>query len=696
MRFIKTLLVMVATIKALSAYENADVRFEVEKLGTNQLTIRAFEGSRSLFNQTVDRNFNAALVFGQNVLSRHGRGYKILYRGRDNTSLGLEVDQEGNISIANSSQGTGFSARKSWGFKTAGIITHTGESLFFEIFTKANAFHNHGILKAYTGECLQDYLFNKGIIHFGNETDFVDSDAYDEYLRFLRPNATASFEQGVIDDHGVILAEKGLRITNLVHKIRGILDVEQGLDLNNASIENTNRINVSGPITGTINHFTNNFNSSFFADTLQSNRVQIGDWSNTGSVFLEGASDILSEDKWSNIGVIFVGGNTSVGSKKKPQSFGPVISAGEIKAMIGEAVDEASLEAINATARFLSRTGKITIDVAHHTDHLLNTITRHYAVDQWGRQTFTHTTETGYIFQRRTTEMKKETIDASEECAPEPIDSAKQQLQGKRTFLQALKRNLQDKISKFGLSAANKNGLIAALIKGLGEAGLSAEDIGEIFGSEGAASNLLDLVSYYDQFPERSQQILQSIDPQVGSFVRDISSQAQRAGIPVWQWVQRNGAEVVEGFCNAAILASRFIPHPVVTVPARVCTLGQLAIRPCQNLQKAQTFFSKKHGDGGKSQGGGQGQHVGSNQPIVAPVSLPAFPQAVKAPRKTPVQGGGGLRARWKDKDYIYEWDSRHGRVEKYNKRGTKHLGEFDPITGREIKPPNPIMTVEP
>ncbi|WP_420886598.1 colicin E3/pyocin S6 family cytotoxin [Candidatus Finniella inopinata] len=62
---------------------------------------------------------------------------------------------------------------------------------------------------------------------------------------------------------------------------------------------------------------------------------------------------------------------------------------------------------------------------------------------------------------------------------------------------------------------------------------------------------------------------------------------------------------------------------------------------------------------------------MGAHQPVVAPVSLPAFPEAVIAPRKTYVQGGGAMRRRWKDKDYICEWDSRHGTVEKYNKRGT-------------------------
>ncbi|MDP3935516.1 MAG: colicin E3/pyocin S6 family cytotoxin, partial [Alphaproteobacteria bacterium] len=85
-------------------------------------------------------------------------------------------------------------------------------------------------------------------------------------------------------------------------------------------------------------------------------------------------------------------------------------------------------------------------------------------------------------------------------------------------------------------------------------------------------------------------------------------------------------------------------------------------------------------------------------QPRVHPApkdGLPAFPEARKAPRKTPVQGGGGLRRRWKDSEYIYEWDAQHGRVEKYTLRG-KHLGEFDHITGVQIKPADPTRRIEP
>lgn len=79
-----------------------------------------------------------------------------------------------------------------------------------------------------------------------------------------------------------------------------------------------------------------------------------------------------------------------------------------------------------------------------------------------------------------------------------------------------------------------------------------------------------------------------------------------------------------------------------------------------------------------------------------APKGLTAFPDAQVTPRKTPIKGGGGLRKRWKTKDgTIFEWDSQHGAVEKYNKRG-KHLGEFDPKTGEQTKGADSSREVEP
>ncbi len=81
---------------------------------------------------------------------------------------------------------------------------------------------------------------------------------------------------------------------------------------------------------------------------------------------------------------------------------------------------------------------------------------------------------------------------------------------------------------------------------------------------------------------------------------------------------------------------------------------------------------------------------------IPPPKELTAFPTLKPVKPKTPVQGGSGLRKRWKDEvGNIYEWDSQHGTVEKYNKRG-KHLGEFNPDTGELLKSADKTRSIEP
>jgi len=85
-----------------------------------------------------------------------------------------------------------------------------------------------------------------------------------------------------------------------------------------------------------------------------------------------------------------------------------------------------------------------------------------------------------------------------------------------------------------------------------------------------------------------------------------------------------------------------------------------------------------------------------SVQMVPPPKDLPGFPGTRRVTPKTPVQGGGGLRKRWVDENGgIYEWDSQHGAVERYDKRG-KHLGEFDATTGEQIKPADPQRRVKP
>jgi hypothetical protein len=52
------------------------------------------------------------------------------------------------------------------------------------------------------------------------------------------------------------------------------------------------------------------------------------------------------------------------------------------------------------------------------------------------------------------------------------------------------------------------------------------------------------------------------------------------------------------------------------------------------------------------------------------------------------------MRDRWVSKKHIYEYDQQHEKVEVFDKQG-KHLGEFDPETGVQTKPPKPGRRTE-
>src|SRR3546814_10691667 len=73
-------------------------------------------------------------------------------------------------------------------------------------------------------------------------------------------------------------------------------------------------------------------------------------------------------------------------------------------------------------ARFLSKNRKLVVDMVHHTDHYLNTITNHY-VQEKGWQRFTGKTETGYVFQGRTSERSQKVIEDATLEIPEEIEA---------------------------------------------------------------------------------------------------------------------------------------------------------------------------------------------------------------------------------------------------------------------------------
>lgn len=76
---------------------------------------------------------------------------------------------------------------------------------------------------------------------------------------------------------------------------------------------------------------------------------------------------------------------------------------------------------------------------------------------------------------------------------------------------------------------------------------------------------------------------------------------------------------------------------------------------------------------------------------------ITGFSGLKEAKKKTPKQGGGGLRNRWIDAKgrTIYEWDSLHGELEAYLASDGSHLGSFDHTTGEQIDPPKKKRSIK-
>ncbi|PQO97535.1 toxin [Pseudomonas frederiksbergensis] len=76
---------------------------------------------------------------------------------------------------------------------------------------------------------------------------------------------------------------------------------------------------------------------------------------------------------------------------------------------------------------------------------------------------------------------------------------------------------------------------------------------------------------------------------------------------------------------------------------------------------------------------------------------ITGFSGLKEAKKKTPKQGGGGLRERWADAKgrIIYEWDSLHGELEAYRASDGSHLGSFDHLTGEQIDPPKKNRSIK-
>ncbi|MEM7382858.1 MAG: colicin E3/pyocin S6 family cytotoxin [Bacteroidota bacterium] len=97
----------------------------------------------------------------------------------------------------------------------------------------------------------------------------------------------------------------------------------------------------------------------------------------------------------------------------------------------------------------------------------------------------------------------------------------------------------------------------------------------------------------------------------------------------------------------------------------------------------------------GEAAAGRQQSLLGGVRFIPSLQSLPAFPDAVKVRGKTRIPGYHKIRGRYENRRHIYEWDYQHGSVERYSKKTGRHLGEFCPHTGEQLKPVKATRKIE-
>jgi hypothetical protein len=211
-------------------------------------------------------------------------------------------------------------------------------------------------------------------------------------------------------------------------------------------------------------------------------------------------------------------------------------------------------------------------------------------------------------------------------------------------------------------------------------------------GIEQTTENLVRIS--YQHFPEGTEQVLNAlshVDNAIEAVVEFIDDSTANTASAVWQTLDES--------TQARILGAGKILSVLVPV-AKVKALTELAKAPSPALKKDgwhPDSVEARHEDWQGHYGGREDyEYQGISGYVPAPEKLMAYPDAAREKRKTPVQRGGQVRARWKDsKGNIYEWDYQHGSVEKYDKRG-KHLGEYDPRTGEPLKGVDDTRSVEP
>jgi len=597
-------------------FANANWRLEVKATTPTSLHICLQEGNETLIDQTVNLDEYRSYRTRTCTLTPDGEGFQLSYIGSDGTNLKAHIDAKANITVLPNRSGiinTGFSRCKSWGFKTPGSWNNAEDTWigFYNLITEAKEFHNFGTLQIATGHFTQDYHFNRGVFHLGVTQTQICVNAYNPYAEWLQSQASSRFQKGIIENYGVILAEKGLAVRRLSFNNYGYSQL-QFLDLDEAPL-----VVNEEPLSGVQNLQAESIVHITEGLTGRTPRIQVGrlgflsvssvgpnlfvqEWVNQGTIQTLKDSEFVSQQTWNNQGYISSQGNVTIRNRARPQSLGTVLSSGAIKSLIEEVLSGPEAEQVFKTGQFLSPQQQVTIDVIHHLDHYLNTTTDHYDVDQRGNRRYTHQTQTGYQFQRRETTRTQKVIPAP--AIPLEAQQAQNTMKNQHLAREAMLDRLKEAMKKIDRLGGEQSGLLGVLLQGLRDAGLSASEIQSLI-DDAEIGNALIGLSMLDSFSSRDRQDFLASKTDSGLALNHFYTQAQRAGLGALDWVKRNGAEFVGHFCDLANLANRVgLRHPAVVGVSTACNLGRFSPETISAFKKAEPFFSKRHDDKGGTQ----------------------------------------------------------------------------------------------
>ncbi|MDR1561298.1 MAG: hypothetical protein LBS23_03010, partial [Holosporaceae bacterium] len=347
---------------------------------------------------------------------------------------------------------TGMAQNTKFAFQTNKSIKNHNPIAFHHLAISCDDFYNYSVLQMNDYALFAKYYYNGGVIDSqgGRANVPLGLKNYVGMGFITQKPAGPSRKSGIFDNFGAFLGRDVHALGNLSVNSTGFLNTEN-LFVQNGNISAGQLFDISGSLSGKIDSFrvapqtfahVGNMQVDPMKNLLnqgnlhisKSSKLDVESLENDGEITGSQSLDILVDTLKNDKGIILAKEAMNLIKRSKEG----------IKQQI-RAEEEAKIEF-----------GKLLgskVKVQHHTDYYLNTITDHYTRDQFGRETFSHRTETGYVFQRRETKTEEKELPAEvRQHIAEALKAKDKQLEFLRLSLRLLDK--MEEVLKAQIDAA--------------------------------------------------------------------------------------------------------------------------------------------------------------------------------------------------------------------------------------------------